>query len=126
MDNDERAAVAFAAVKAFRDVCGGSPLHNAKGKFCKDGMAEAIGDLIGDLCHLAKEARLDPLALVAQGVRHYAVEIIDRDGMFCESDASIDVSIRPYGSGNGGAPWQSLDKDSVRYLRAEAKKAMAD
>jgi hypothetical protein len=46
--NEERASAALAAVKAFRDERAGLSLD------ISDDMQEAIGYLIGDLCHLAK------------------------------------------------------------------------
>lgn len=126
MDNDERAAVAFGAVKEFRDLCGGSPLHvtegENKGKFCKDGMAEAIGDLIGNLCHLASDAGLDPFTLIEHGLSHYAVECIDDDGMFAQCDATVTVRIRRYGKGK----WQPFNDETVARLRKMAEAEIAD
>lgn len=127
MDNDERAAVAFGAVKAFRDICGGSPLHitegKDKGKFCKEGMAEAIGDLIGNLCHLAEQNGLSPIALVENGLSHYAVECIEDDGMFCEARPSVDIAIRPYGK---RGKWQAFNAATVKRLRAAAENEIGE
>ena len=67
-DNAARAAWAYAAVEAFRDVCRGSPLD------CEDGMQEAIGDLLANIMHLARQEGLDPEAMINTGRMHFEAE----------------------------------------------------
>jgi len=67
-NNSDRADWANAAVIRFREVCGGSPLDDP------EGVEEAIGDLIGDLLHLAASEELDPIDIVRRAICSYADE----------------------------------------------------
>jgi hypothetical protein len=114
--NEDRAEFAEAALREFRDGCSGSPLTD------KDGYAEAIGDLIGNLCHLAVQHNLDPFTLIKHGVSHYVVESIENDGMAFVADVSLDVRARRY---RGGSEYQPYTKENVRKWRRELKKELA-
>ena len=54
--NEERASAALAAVEAFRNVRDSSLYSNGS-------MREAIGDLIGDLCHLVVRHKIPPFEM---------------------------------------------------------------
>jgi hypothetical protein len=115
-DNNDRAEWAEHAVREFRDVCGGSPLTN------KEGWSEAIGDLVGNICHLAKAKGLDPAALIQHGLSHYAVEAVDPDGMFMHARATVTIEAKPY---SGSEAFQELTPENLRRWRKQAKAAMA-
>jgi NTP pyrophosphatase (non-canonical NTP hydrolase) len=66
--NDDRAVWAFRAVQEFRNVCQGSPLDS------EEGIEEAIGDLIADLLHLARQNDIDPSLLLNRGWLHFEAE----------------------------------------------------
>jgi len=116
MTNEERADTALSAVQEFRDNCSGSPTDTS------DGMAEAIADLICNMCHLAVAYNLDPLALVETGIGNYAAESIEPDGMFLETSITLDVMARRYGS---GAPWQQFNGRTAAVWHAEAERELA-
>ena len=78
-DKAMRAAWASAAVETFRAVCRGSPLDD------RDGMQEAIGDLLADILHLARQEGLDPEAMINTGRMHFEAEESE-EAMMEESD----------------------------------------
>jgi len=67
-NNDDRAVWAFRAVMRFREVCQGTPLDEP------EGIEEAIGDLIADLLHLARQNDIDPSLLLNRGWLHFEAE----------------------------------------------------
>jgi NTP pyrophosphatase (non-canonical NTP hydrolase) len=67
-NNDDRAVWAFRAVQEFRNVCQGSPLDS------EEGIEEAIGDLIADLLHLARQNNIDPALMLDRGRMHFEAE----------------------------------------------------
>jgi hypothetical protein len=91
--NEDRAIFARAAVEAFREVCSGSSLYDENGDFNREGVAEAIGDLIGNLMHLAALANLDPIGLIQHGVSHYECERRWPPDGFGPASDRIDVSV---------------------------------
>ncbi len=93
-NNAERAARALMAVERYKGGDNSAP-------------SEAIGDLIGDLLHLAARYKLDPIQLAANGVSHFTCETIDPpDGMSHEALVDIEVQVRPYGCGEVWREWE--------------------
>lgn len=121
--NADRADFAAEAIEAFRHICSGSLWRESDGQVIPDGFAEAMGDLIGDLCHLAATHGLNPLEIVRTGISHYAVECVTNDGMFIEANVSLDVTAKIYGKRGS---WSAWNADSVAAWRAAAEKEMAN
>ena len=87
--NKERASAALAAVKAFRHEHAGASLDFT------DGMREAIGDLIGNLCHLAARHEIPPFEMLETGAAFYVSETVNDNGEFLEVFVTLDVLARP-------------------------------
>lgn len=113
--NEERAAAALAAVEAFRNVRN----HNGS-------MDEAIGDLIGDLCHLAAQHEIPPFKMLETSVGFYVNEIVcEEHSLFL--DVTLDVFARRWPhDGNGSTvnqefdePYEVVNDELVAFWRAQ-------
>jgi hypothetical protein len=99
--NQTRAEFARTAVDAFMKETGSE-------------LSDAIADLICDLCHLAKQEGMDPLAEVQRGLQHYVCEAIDPpDGMSHEAQAHIDILARKYGDGGAWEQWEPSELEAA-------------
>jgi hypothetical protein len=120
--NEERASAALAAVEAFRNVCRGSALDST------DGMQEAIGDLIGDLCHLAARHEIPPFEMLETGAAFYVNEIVcEEHPLFLDVKATLDVLARRWPHDENGfivgqesdEPYEVVNDESVAFWRAQ-------
>ena len=60
-----------------------------------DGMQEAIGDLIGDLCHLAARHKIPPFEMLETGAEFYVNEIVcEENSLFLDVKATLNVLAR--------------------------------
>ena len=120
--NEERASAAFAAVKAFRNERAGSSLDFT------DGMREAIGDLIGDLCHLAARHKIPPFEMLETGAEDYVNEIVcPEESLFLDVKATLNVLARRWPHDENGfnigqesnEPYEAVNDESVAFWRAQ-------
>lgn len=78
LTNETRAEWALDAVNHFVPHTGQGEVDLADGDL--DGnAAEVIGDLIGNLLHLATKMHLDVSSILGHGIGHYAAEIEEED-----------------------------------------------
>jgi hypothetical protein len=120
--NEERASAALAAVKAFRDERAGSSLD------ITDGMQEAIGGLIGDLCHLAARHEISPFEMLETGAEFYVNELVyPENSLFLDVKATLNVSARRWPHDENGftigqesnEPYEAVNDESVALWRAQ-------
>ena len=115
---------ALAAVEAFRNVRAGSSLDFT------DGMQEAIGDLIGDLCHLAARYKISPFEMLETGAECYVNEIVcEENSLFLDVKATLNVLARRWPHDENGfnigqesnEPYEVVDDESVAFWRAQIR-----
>ena len=112
--NEERASAALAAVEAFRNERAGSSLDFT------DGMQEAIGDLIGDLCHLAARHKIPPFKMLELGAAYYVNEIVcEENSTFLSVKATLNVLARE--ASQTSDPYEVVDDESVAYWRMQVQ-----
>lgn len=104
-NNEDRAAFALTAL-------------TARGDMFAKGLKEAIGDLIGNLCHLAQQNGLDPVKLMRTGLSHYAVERVEPDGMFAEARVCIGLEVKA----RGAQLWNGATEGAFRWLGEQAER----
>ena len=115
--NEERASAALAAVEAFRNVRD----HNGS-------MREAIGDLIGDLCHLVARHKIPPFEMLETGAAFYVNELVcPENSLFLDVKATLNVLARRWPHDENGfnigqesnEPYEVVNDESVAFWRAQ-------
>ena len=115
----DRVSAALTAVNAYRRV------HES---FLDptDDMETAISDLIADLCHLAAQYEIAPLAMLKLCAEHYAVEAVDDTGNFLEVLVTLEVVARPVPmEEEEGEDFQEFNDQNAARWRAQAQEFFA-